>query len=91
MISRQKSNDLTKPDHKLTNIINRNIKIRAIASSKGVWMTKSNGFKEIYDRNARLVNVIANEENADSARFSKIFHIISHEFISNFIASKKSK
>ena len=87
MISRQKSNDLTKPDHKLTNIVNRNIKIRAIASSKGDWKTKSNGFKEIYDRNARLVNVIANEEDADSARFSKIFVYL----YSNVIASKKSR
>lgn len=69
--SRQKSNELAKVDHKLSNIANRNVKIRAIASSKGDWKTKSNGFKEIFDRNARLVKVIANEGDADSARFSK--------------------
>jgi len=45
------------------NIANRNIKIRAIASTKINWKMKSNGFKEIYEKNFKNNNVSDNSSN----------------------------
>ena len=44
-------------EDKNMNIANRNIKIRAIASTKINWKVKSNGFKELYEKNRKNMNV----------------------------------
>ena len=44
-------------EDKNMNIANRNIKIRAIASTKINWKVKSNGFKELYEKNRKNMKV----------------------------------
>lgn len=46
-------------EDKNINIANRNIQVRAIASTRINWKVKSNGFKEIYERNRKNWKVIS--------------------------------